>query len=90
MVIKAGSQIDTSLLTSCSMPHCTLFTMWFSVLGGEKIHLMLSSRMRKSFKTSYKLKAVECLRKSSKQVDAREIRVDAERIYIALHRKLLV
>ena len=64
--------------------------MWFSVLGGEKIDLMLSNRKRKSSNTSYKLKAVECLEKSSKQEAATQIRVDAERIYTALRRQALI
>ena len=49
-----------------------MVTMWFSVLGGEKINLM-SSRTRKSFNTSYKLTAIECLDKSSEKVAARKL-----------------
>ena len=46
-----------------------------------------SSRKRKSFNTLYKLKAIECAEKSSKEAAAREFGVDAKRIRVCCSQK---
>ena len=68
----------------CAVTNYAVITTWFSVLGYRKIKMMLSSRKTKGFSTSFKLKAVAYVEKSSKQTTPGELEVDAKIICTAV------